>query len=123
METPNTETSSSSPPMALQPTSAPFSLLSPSTRKSSTSKLDYLYEVNYVPDEQKVTSEDLPLINLYHAFTKPVNPITRSIKQLIKHAPRNVKEYIQSIKFSQCNLPATIQEHFVSLEIHLEYPA
>ena len=67
-------------------------------------------------DEQKVTFKDLSLINPYHAFIKPVNPITRSIKQLIKHTPRNVKEYIQSTKFSHYNLPTTNQEHFVSLK-------
>ena len=72
MESPNTEmsSSSSSTSTALQPTSAHFSLLSPSIRKSSASKLDFLYEVNCVPNEQKVTSADLPLINPYHAFLK-----------------------------------------------------
>ena len=61
METSNTETPSPSTSTAIQPTSAPFSSISPSMRKSSASKLDFLYEVNYVSDEQKVTSEDLPL--------------------------------------------------------------
>ncbi|GMN24532.1 hypothetical protein TIFTF001_050329 [Ficus carica] len=71
METPNTETPSSSSSIVIQPTSVSFSLTSLSMRKSSASKLDYLYEVNYVSDEQKVTSEDFPLINPYYAFTKP----------------------------------------------------
>lgn len=122
METTNSETPSSSTSTAIQPTFAHFSLISPSMRKSSASKLDYLYEVNYVSDEQKVTSQDLPLINPYHDFIKPVNPITRSIKHLIKHTPRNIKEYIQSTKFSQCNLLVITQEHFVSLEIPPECP-
>ncbi|GMN65887.1 hypothetical protein TIFTF001_034955 [Ficus carica] len=34
-----------------------------------------------------------------------------------------VREYVQSTKFSQYNLPATTQEQFVSLEIPPEYPA
>ncbi|GMN60041.1 hypothetical protein TIFTF001_029130 [Ficus carica] len=64
LTTPPTSSSSS----AIQPTPATFSLPSPSMRKSSASKLDYLYEINYVPDEQKIISEDLPIINPYHAF-------------------------------------------------------
>ncbi|GMN60193.1 hypothetical protein TIFTF001_029278 [Ficus carica] len=47
MENPNTETPSSSSSTATQPTPAPFVLTSPSMRKSSASKLDYLYEMVY----------------------------------------------------------------------------
>ena len=70
----------------------PMSLtFSPSIRKSTASKLDYLYEVSYVPDESKITFKKISLINLYHAFTKPTNPLTRSIKSLIKQSPKTVK--------------------------------
>ena len=63
-ESPNTYSDSfiSTLPMSLTP--------SPSIRKSTASKLDYLYKVSYVPDESKITSEELPLINPYHTFTK-----------------------------------------------------
>lgn len=108
MEIQNTETLStfpSSSDMSIQPTPAPFSLHSPTTRTAS--KLSFLYELNYVPEEQKVYHEELPLINPYHAFVKLVNPLARTFKQLVKTTPRRVKEYIQSIKFSQCNLPTT----------------
>ncbi|GMN57153.1 hypothetical protein TIFTF001_026260 [Ficus carica] len=92
-------------------------------RKSSASKLDYFYEINYVPDEQKIISEDLPIINPYHAFVKQSNPMLRTIKQFVRPTSRMVREYVQSTKFSQYNLPATTQEQFVSLEIPPEYPA
>ena len=95
MDNPNTETPASSSNTSIQPTPIPFALTpSTSLQKSSTSKLDYLYEVNYVSNDQKVTSKDLPLINHYHAFTKPINPINRSFRQLMKHTPETVKEYI-----------------------------
>ncbi|KAF4372297.1 hypothetical protein G4B88_004613 [Cannabis sativa] len=83
---------------------------SPSLRRSSASKLDALYEVSYLSDDGKVILSDLPLINPYQAFSKPQSLFTRSIKTLIKQNPKTVKEYVQSTKFDQCNLPATEQE-------------
>uniref|UniRef100_A0A803QDR5 Polyprotein n=1 Tax=Cannabis sativa TaxID=3483 RepID=A0A803QDR5_CANSA len=91
------------------PVSMPLTA-SPSLRRSSGSKLDALYEVSYLSDDGKVILSDLPLINPYQAFSKPQNLFTRSIKTLIKQNPKTVKEYVQSTKFDQCNLPATEQE-------------
>ena len=103
----STPKSSSSSPNLLVST-LPMSLThSPSIYKSTTSKIDYLYEISYVHDESKITSKEFPLINSYHAFTKPSNPFTRSIKFLIRQSPRTVKLYVQSIKFDQCELLAT----------------
>ena len=80
---------------------APFSLTSsPSIRKSSASKLDYLYELSYVPDNNKISSEYLPLINPYHTFTKTPHSLVRSIKTLIKPSLKAPKEYIQASNFS-----------------------
>lgn len=91
--------------------------LAPSTssRRSSANKLDYLYEISYLDDENKITSGDLPLINPYHAFAKPTSSITRSIKTLIKHKPSATKEYVQSTRFDQYHLPASPREKFVTL--------
>lgn len=95
------ESSSSSP-------SAPFSVsYTPSLRKSSSSKLDFLYELSYILDNEKMTYESLPLINLYHAFTKSSSSFTWSIKALIKPSFNAPKEYIQNSKYSQCQLRAT----------------
>ncbi|GMN26540.1 hypothetical protein TIFTF001_040875 [Ficus carica] len=115
METPNTiEPNLTTPSIpssssAIQSTPATFSLPSPSMRKSSASKLYYLYEINYVPDEQKIISEDLPIINPYHAFVKQSNPMLRTIKQLVRPTSKMVREYVQSTKFSFC--PACINDH------------
>ncbi|PON71893.1 Viral movement protein [Parasponia andersonii] len=95
---------------------------SPSLRKSSASKLEYLYELNYVSEESKITSENLPLINPYHAFTKPSSSFTQSIKSLIKPTPRSTKEYVQSTKFDQCEFPVTNKELYVTLQIPPEFP-
>ncbi|GMN44709.1 hypothetical protein TIFTF001_013901 [Ficus carica] len=57
METPNTEIPSSSSSSAIQPTPAPFALiLSPSMRKSSASKLDYLFENDSQARPKKISS-------------------------------------------------------------------
>ncbi|PON61571.1 hypothetical protein PanWU01x14_144870 [Parasponia andersonii] len=93
-----------------------------SFRKSSASKLEYLYELNYVSEESKITSENLPLINPYYAFTKLSSSFTQSIKSLIKPTPRSTKEYVQSTKFDRCELPATNKELYVTLQIPPEFP-
>jgi len=43
---------------------------SPSIRQSTSTKLDYLYEVSLLDDTQKIFETDLPLVNPYHAFAK-----------------------------------------------------
>ena len=58
-------------------------------------------------------SEDLLVINPYHAFVKPTNSVTRSTKSLIKRPSRNVKKYVQETKFDQHRLPTTEQEQFL----------
>lgn len=102
----------------IQPVSISFSLTPPHlARKSSASKLDYLCEVSYLLDDKKIVTDDLPLVNSYHAFVRPKQKMIRSIKKLISPLASNVKEYIQATKFSHFNLPATSHEQFVSLEI------
>ena len=101
----------------------PFSLTSsPTIRKSSANKLDYLYELSYVPDTNKISPESLPLINPYHTFTKTPHSLVRSIKTLIKPSLKDPKEYIHASNLSQCQLPATFQVQFVTLQIPPELP-
>ena len=103
---------------------ASFSITpSPSIRKSSANKLDYLYELSYVPDHSKISSESLPLINPYHTFTKSPHSLVNTIKTLIKPSLKAPKEYIQASSFSQCQLPATSQVQFVTLQIPPELPS
>ena len=102
---------------------APISLSSsPSIRKSFANKLDYLYELSYVPDNSKISSESLPLVNPYHTFTKTPHSLVRPIKTLIKSSLKAPKEYIQASSFSQCQLPATSQVQFITFQIPPELP-
>ncbi|KAF4402876.1 hypothetical protein G4B88_010328 [Cannabis sativa] len=103
-----------SSPLALTP--------SPTCCKSTSNKLDFLYELSYVPNENKITSDSLPLLNPYQPFTKTPSSFTRSIKALIKPSFKAPKEYIQASKFSQCQLAPTPEVQFVTLEIPPELP-
>jgi hypothetical protein len=67
---------------------------SPSIRQSTSTKLDYLYEVSLLDDTQKIFETDLPLVNPYHAFTKKSHAVIHSIKTLIKQPSCVAKEYI-----------------------------
>uniref|UniRef100_A0A6N2LTI5 Uncharacterized protein n=1 Tax=Salix viminalis TaxID=40686 RepID=A0A6N2LTI5_SALVM len=101
--------SSSSPPSSsLQTSSSSFNLPpTPSFRKSTSTKLAYLYEVNLLDDTQKISETDLPLVNPYHAFVKKSPSVIRSIKTLIKQPSRITKEYVQASSFDQHKIPAT----------------
>lgn len=83
--------------------------LSSSIRKSTTCKLGYLCIISYIPDETEITFEEVPLINPYHAFTKPPNLFTRSIKSMIKHSPKSVNMSNQ-LSLINMNYPVTSQE-------------
>ncbi|KAJ6693670.1 hypothetical protein OIU85_004448 [Salix viminalis] len=103
--------SPSSPPSSLQTSSSSFPLPpSPSLRKSTSTKLAYLNEVNLLDDTQKISETDLPLVNPYHAFVKRSPSVIRSIKTLIKHPLRMTKEYVQASSFDQHKIPATSRE-------------
>ncbi|KAJ6855345.1 hypothetical protein NC651_040109 [Populus alba x Populus x berolinensis] len=106
-----TSSSPSSPhPSSLLTSSSSFHLLlSPSIRQSTSTKLDYLYEVN------------LPLVNPYHAFVKKSPSVIRNIKTLIKQPSRVAKEYVQASSFDHHKIPATSREQFVTLEIPTEF--
>jgi hypothetical protein len=67
-----TSSSLSSPhPSSLLTSSSSFHLPpSPFIRQSTSTKLDYLYEVSLLDDTQKISETDLPLVNPYHALPK-----------------------------------------------------
>jgi len=104
-----TSSSLSSPPLSSLLTSfSSFYLPSfPSIRQSTSTKLDYLYEVNLFDDTQKISKTDLPLVNPYRAFAKKSHSIIHSIKTLIKQPSRVAKEYVQASSFDQHKIPAT----------------
>jgi len=95
---------------------------SPSIRQSTSTKLDYLYEVSLLDDTQKISETDLPLVNLYHAFAKKSPSVIRSIKTLIKQPSRVAKEYVQASSFDQHKILTPSREQFVTLEIPSEFP-
>ena len=111
-----TSSPSSPPSSSLQTSSSSFHLPpSPSLRKSTSTKLAYLYEVNLLDETQRISETDLPLVNSYHAFVKRSPSVIRSIKTLIKNPPRMTKEYVQASSFDQHKIPATSREQFVTL--------
>ena len=57
--------------------------LNNSLRKSTSTQKDYLYEVEYISEENKVPhTKQLPLLNPYKAFIKA----SSSVAKIIKHA-------------------------------------
>ena len=42
-----------------------------SLRRSTTNRLDYLYEISHVPEDSKIPNIDFPIVNPYTVFDKP----------------------------------------------------
>lgn len=89
-----------------------------SKSRSSSSKIDSLYEIEYVPGDQ-LPETTLPLVNSYEYFTKKPSAFSvKGVRDLIKpSSSRKVMEYVQYSKFSSCQVPATEEEQFISLNI------
>lgn len=43
----------------------------PSFKTTAVSKLDYLYEIEYLPEDSKVPPSQFPIINPYTVYCKP----------------------------------------------------
>ena len=73
----------------------------PSLRRSTTNRLDYLYEISLVPKDCKIPIIDFPIVNPYTIFNKPQSSLKKKIiKKYIGHSqPFIVKEYVQASKF------------------------
>ncbi|KAL2518742.1 putative viral movement protein [Abeliophyllum distichum] len=95
---------------------------SSSFRKSNASKIDGLYEITHLPETDKTPITSLPLLNPYHAYAKPRNSISKTVKTLISSSKTQIKEYVQSSKFDQHLLPATEKEQFIALELPSQLP-
>ncbi|KAG7543374.1 Zinc finger CCHC-type superfamily [Arabidopsis thaliana x Arabidopsis arenosa] len=92
-------------------------------RNNSLSRLNSLYEIEYVPGDQ-LPETTLPLVNPYEYFAKKPSAFTlKGVRELIKpSSSRRVLEYVQSNKFSSCQVPATEEEQFISLNIPEHLP-
>ena len=94
-----------------------------SKSRSSSSKIDSLYEIEYVPGDQ-LPETTFPLVNPYEYFAKKPSAFSvKGVHDLIKPSSnRKVMEYVQSSKFSSCQVPATEEEQFISLNIPENLP-
>ena len=84
--------------------------------RSSSNKLDHLYEVSVEPEQVNPTS--LPLLDPYSSFSR----LNTSPISAIKHRPKGVKEYVQSSKFDQYYILAIGKEQFITLHIPHDFP-
>ncbi|ESQ50313.1 hypothetical protein EUTSA_v10002189mg, partial [Eutrema salsugineum] len=91
--------------------------------RSSSSSINSLYEIEYVPGDQ-LPETTLPLVNPYEYFAKKPSAFSvKCVRELIKPSSnRKVMEYVQSSKFSSCQVPATEEEQFISLNIPENLP-
>lgn len=53
-------------------------------KQTLSNELDHQFEVTTIPDEQKISETDLPLVNPYHPFSKKPTLVIKNIKTLIK---------------------------------------
>ena len=93
-----------------------------SLRKSTANRLDYLYEISHVLEDSKIPIIDFPIVNLYTMFDKPQASFKKSIKKFLGLSqPSTVKEYVQTSKFDQYNIPASEIENFITLALPREF--
>lgn len=98
--TPNSHMSS---PLPIAQLPRPSTTSSELCRSSSISLLDSLYEITYLPEDDKIPVTKFPIVNPYNIFLKHTNFFTTSVKQIfeLKHHKRAVKEIVQSPSFDQ----------------------
>nr|QJS95220.1 polyprotein [Petunia vein clearing virus] len=93
----------------------------PKLSKALSNKYDYLYEVDILKENQKISDTYLPLLNPYSAFAKRSVTPWSQIRSLVQSKPRHVKEYVAASKLDQHPVFATGEEQFVTLHIPEEF--
>ena len=89
--------------------------------KSTTNRLEYLYEISHVPEDSKIPIIDFPIVNPYTIFDKPQVSFKKSIKKFLGPSQAStVKEYVQVSKFDQYNIPTSETENFITLALPRE---
>ncbi|KAL4556804.1 hypothetical protein LXL04_034966 [Taraxacum kok-saghyz] len=64
-------------------------------RQSNASKIDQLYEIAYLSYELKIPISQLPIVNPYNVFNKPVTSFSKKVKKLIESTSnQQAKEYV-----------------------------
>ena len=100
-------------------TKPPFDI---SLRKSIANRLDHLYEISHIPKDSKISITDFPIVNPYTVFDKPQASFKKSIKKFLGPShPSIIKEYVQTSKFDQFNIPASETENFIILALPREF--
>ena len=92
--------------------------------RSTSNRLDYLYEVSHVPKDSKIPINDFPIVNPYTVFNKPQSSLLKkkTIKKYISpHQSSTIKEYVQASKFDQFIIPASDSENFITLAFPREF--
>ncbi|KAM7516580.1 hypothetical protein LguiA_006163 [Lonicera macranthoides] len=93
------------------------SVYSSSSNRFFDNNLGALYEVTYLPENEKIFETNLPLVNLYDVFSKPnTQTFSKSVKKLFSRNKKlPVKEYVHSSRIDQNHIPAGSQEQFVTI--------
>ncbi|KAK4723986.1 hypothetical protein R3W88_026765 [Solanum pinnatisectum] len=84
--------------------------MSPTLSKTLSCKYDYLYEVDVLPLENKISSTYLPLLNPYSTFVKESCNPRMQIRSLVQQKPKRVKEYVVASKLDQHPILANQEE-------------
>ena len=93
-----------------------------SLHKSTTNRLDYLYEISHVLEDSKIPITDFPIVNPYTVLDKPQASFKKSIKKFLGPShPSTVKEYVQASKFDQFNIPISETENFITFALLREF--
>ena len=52
-------------------------------RRSTSNRLDYLYEISHIPKDSKIPTTDFPIVNPYAVFNKPQSSLKKTIKNIL----------------------------------------
>ncbi|KAK6786292.1 hypothetical protein RDI58_014817 [Solanum bulbocastanum] len=71
--------------------------MSPTLSKILSCKYNYLYEVDVLPPENKISSTYLPLLNPYSSFVKESCNPWMQIRSLVQQNRKGVNEYVATV--------------------------
>lgn len=118
MSIPTTTVSSKSSTSSTISSSTPLVLDLPQFRKTTSQKLDYLYEVSFLREGEKIDETNLPRLNPYTAKRLLPNLFAKFLRTYKKKS----KENVSISAMSKCPIFATHQDQFITLEIPPEFP-
>ena len=94
----------------------------PSLPTSTANRLNYQYEMSHVHKDSKIPITNFLIVNPYTVFNKPQPSFKKTIKKFIGPSHLSiVKEYVQTSKFDQFNIPASENENFITLALPREF--